>query len=250
MAGRRILITGAARGIGEATARRLSSAGAHLALLDLERPGVEMLARELNGLPLHCDVVDEHQTRVAVDTAAERLGGLDVVIANAGIHVHARTDVIASADFRRVLEVDLLGVWHTLRPSIPYVAQTGGYMLSVASLAATLHLPMLGAYSAAKAGIHALANVMRLELRSHGIAVGCAYFGRVDTDLLRETSTDSPPTWRSLSRWAPKITAERAARGITDAVARRARWVVLPTCLYPLIALPSTFQLALEPLRR
>jgi NAD(P)-dependent dehydrogenase (short-subunit alcohol dehydrogenase family) len=247
--GHRVLVTGAANGIGEATARQLHAVGARLALLDLDDERLDRLADELGALPLVCDVADECQTRRAVDAAARHLGGLDTVVANAGIHIAATTDVITPEDFRRVIEVDLLGVWHTLRPAISHVAVSRGYLLSVSSLAATLHLPTLGSYSAAKAGVHALADVMRLELRGLGIAVGCAYFGVVDTALTRQARRRGPKIpAHSYVRTAilRPITAERAARGVLDAIRHRARWIVRPRYILPLIALPSSPQLLLD----
>jgi NAD(P)-dependent dehydrogenase (short-subunit alcohol dehydrogenase family) len=252
LAGRRILITGAARGIGEATARRLHASGARLALLDLERDRLERVARELDSVSLACDVASERETRAAVDSAASQLGGIDAVVANAGISVVATTDTIAPADFRRMIEVNLIGVWYTLRSAIPYVTDSGGYLLSISSLAATMHLPTLGGYSAAKAGVHALADVMRLELRGCGVAVGCGYFGLVETDLSREARAHRAgiaDRGGAQSTIARPISVEQAARGVVDAIERRARWIVRPRHLFPLIALPSGFQLLLESFR-
>lgn len=252
VAGRRVVITGAARGVGEAAARNLAAAGARLALIDIDSERIEPLADELGAIAAVCDVADEERTRASVEHLAARLGGLDVVVANAGINVTATADAIAPSDFRRVVEVDLFGVWHTLRPAIPHVTQSGGYLLVVSSLGALLHLPTFGAYSAAKAGTHALANVLRLELRARGVAVGCAYFGIADTELLRDVRSEHSRARMHVDHWLPvgrPIAARDAGQAVLAAIESRARWLVLPQSRYPLVAISSSAQLLLEQIR-
>ncbi|MGO9763770.1 MAG: SDR family NAD(P)-dependent oxidoreductase [Solirubrobacteraceae bacterium] len=243
------MITGAARGIGEAAARSLAAAGARLALIDIDSERIERLADELGAIAAVCDVADEERTRASVEHFAARLGGLDIVVANAGINVTATADAIAPSDFRRVVEVDLFGVWHTLRPAIPHVTQSGGYLLVVSSLGALLHLPTFGAYGAAKAGTHALANVLRVELRARGVAVGCAYFGIVDTEMLSDVRSQRSRAQLHLDHWLPvgrPITARDAGQAVLTAIESRARWLVLPQSCYPLVAISSGAQLLLE----
>ena len=186
LAGRRVLITGAARGIGAGTARRLHQRGARVALLGLEPEELERVAADCGGAPWHeCDVRDREQVDDAVEAAVGELGGLDVVVANAG--VAAQLPLIGGDPevFERTVAVNLTGVYYTLRAAGPHVAHRSGYALAIASLAAAVHAPLLGAYSATKAGVEALGNTLRIELRPYGARVGVGYFAELDTDMTR-----------------------------------------------------------------
>jgi NAD(P)-dependent dehydrogenase (short-subunit alcohol dehydrogenase family) len=182
--GMRILITGAARGIGAATARQLHGRGAKVVLAGIEPELLaEVAAACCDSLAVPCDVRDRRQVEAAVDAAVSRLGGLDVVIANAGV---AALTPIAGGDpeiFERTIDVNLIGVYNTLRAAAPHISHDRGYALAIASLAAAVQPPLLGAYSAAKAGVEALANTLRIELAPSGARVGVAYFGELDTDM-------------------------------------------------------------------
>ena len=186
LAGRRVLITGAARGIGAGTARRLHQRGARVALLGLEPEELERVAADCGGASWHeCDVRDREQVDDAVEAAVGELGGLDVVVANAG--VAAQLPLIGGDPevFERTVAVNLTGAYYTLRAAGPHVAHRTGYALAIASLAAAVHAPLLGAYSATKAGVEALGNTLRIELRPYGARVGVAYFAELDTDMTR-----------------------------------------------------------------
>ena len=182
-----MLITGAARGIGAATARRLHARGARVALAGLEPDALEAVAADCGGAPWwRCDVADRAQVDRTVAAAVERLGGLDVVIANAGVAAQLPLVGGDPAIFERTLAVNTLGVYFTLRAAGPHIAHARGYALAVASLAAAVHLPLLGAYSASKAAVEALGDTLRIELHSSGARVGVAYFAALDTDMTRQ----------------------------------------------------------------
>ncbi len=226
--GLRVLITGAARGIGAATARRLHARGARVVLAGLEPELLAQVAADCgDALALACDVRDREQVEAAVEAAVQRLGGLDVVIANAGV---AGQLPIVGGDptvFERTIEVNLLGVYYTLRAAGPHIAHERGYALAISSLAAAVHPPLLGAYSAAKAGVEALADALRIELRSSGARVGVAYFGELDTDMTSRGFGTEAARQLSLgpSRVAPlEVGIEAIERGIV----RRSRRVVAP----------------------
>jgi len=184
--GRRVLITGAARGIGAETARRLHGRGARVALAGLEPELLAQLAAECGDAPwFQCDVTDRAQVDDAVAGAVQRLGGLDVVMANAGV---AAPLPLVGGDpeiFERTLAVNLFGVYYTLRAAGPHISHPRGYALPIASLAAALHAPMMGAYNASKAAVEALGNTLRTEVRSSGARVGVGYFGFIDTDMVK-----------------------------------------------------------------
>jgi NAD(P)-dependent dehydrogenase (short-subunit alcohol dehydrogenase family) len=183
--GLRILITGAARGIGAQAARRLHGRGAKVALAGIEPELLQQVAADCgDALAVPCDVRDRAQVEAAVAAAVDNLGGLDVVVANAGV---ASLMPIAGGDpaiFERTIEVNLLGVYYTLRAAAPHISHDRGYALSIASLAAAVHPPLMGAYSAAKAGVEAMSDALRIELAPTGARVGVAYFGELDTEMV------------------------------------------------------------------
>jgi NAD(P)-dependent dehydrogenase (short-subunit alcohol dehydrogenase family) len=185
--GRTVLVTGAARGIGQAAAARLHAKGANVALVGLEPERLERNAAALGERAafFEADVTDLSALEAAVAATVERFGGIDVAIANAGI---AYTGALASApveQVERTLAVNLLGVWRTDRAVIGELAKRGGYLLNVSSLSAIAHAPLMGPYTAAKAGVEALTDALRMEMAASGVQVGCAYFGFIDTDLVR-----------------------------------------------------------------
>jgi NAD(P)-dependent dehydrogenase (short-subunit alcohol dehydrogenase family) len=229
--GRRILITGAARGIGAATARRLHSRGAKVALAGIEPDLLAAVAADCGGaLAAVCDVRDREQVEGAVEAAVGQLGGLDVVIANAGVAAQLPLVGGDPAIFERTIEVNLLGVYYTLRAAAPHIAHERGYALAIASLAAAVHLPLLGAYSAAKAGVEALGDVLRVELASSGARVGVAYFGELDTDMIsRGFGTQAAAALRTGRRPGPRVTPLAVGiDAIEQGIVGRSRRVVAP----------------------
>lgn len=249
LGGRRILITGAARGIGAATARRLHRRGARVALLGLESELGEALAAECGGAPWRdCDVSDREQVEAAVAAVVEELGGLDVVVANAG--VAAQLPLVGGDPevFERTIAVNLLGVYYTLRAAGPHVAHNRGYALAIASLAAAVHAPLLGAYSASKAGVEALGNTLRVELRPYGARVGVGYFAELDTDMTRrgfgtEAAKAIERRGGPFTRVAPlEVGVDAIERGI----ARRSRRVVAPGWVGPMLPVRMAMQRLVE----
>jgi NAD(P)-dependent dehydrogenase (short-subunit alcohol dehydrogenase family) len=230
-AGRRMLITGAARGIGALTARRMHERGARVALLGIEPELLERVAAECGHAPFYdCDVSDREQVEAAVSGAAEQLDGLDVVVANAG--VAAQLPIVGGDPeiFERTIAVNLLGTYYVVRAAGEHIAHPGGYALLVASLAAAIHPPLLGAYSASKAAVEALGNSLRTELRPAGARVGVAYFAELDTDMTRrgfdtEAARRIPAAGRGPLRVTP---VERAIDAIEAGIRQRSRRVVTP----------------------
>lgn len=234
--GKVVFITGAARGIGAALAKRLHARGAKVVVVGLEPELLETLADGLgkNALWIEADVTDAEAMALAARQAAEAFGGIDVVVANAGIlHVGSVADSLPR-QFERTLNVNLMGVWHTLRATLPYVIARKGYVLNIASLAALGHGPLMGAYAASKAAVDALSDSMRIELAPRGVGVGCAYFGAVDTDLVQ--GSRKHPAMAALEKLSPRfigaeITLSDAVDVIEQGIRRRSariwapRWV-------------------------
>jgi NAD(P)-dependent dehydrogenase (short-subunit alcohol dehydrogenase family) len=234
--GRTVFITGAARGIGAAAAERLHAKGANVALVGLEPERLEENAARLGDRAacFEADVSDLDALQRAVRGTIERFGAIDVAIANAGL---AFTGSLASAPIaqvERTLAVNLLGVWRTDRAVIEQITKRRGYLLNVSSLSAVMHTPLMGPYTTAKAGVEALTDALRMETAPTGARVGCAYFGFIDTDLVR--AGQALPSSQALSAGlpggirnpAPLATAiDAIERGIERRAARvwAPRWV-------------------------
>ena len=220
--GQRVLITGAARGIGAALAERLASHGARLALVGLEPETMAAVAARCGEgtFVAECDVSSNEQVTQAIDAAAEALGGLDVVVANAGI---ATGGPLRSQDLRsweRVIEINLLGVMYTDRAALPHLERSRGYVLNIASTAAALRGPGMTAYCAAKAGVEALSDCLRIEMQPLGVEVGVAYFLFLDTDMVKDGEREMPLLQRAkaemprpLSPHLPAAPGDRRGRG-------------------------------------
>ena len=229
-----MLITGAARGIGAATAHRLSERGARVVVAGIERDVLERVARDCGGIAVACDVRHRAEVEAAVTAAVEHLGGLDIVVANAGVAAQLPIDGGDPEIFERTIDVNLLGTYYTLRAAAPHISHPGGYALAIASLAAAVHVPLLGAYSASKAGVEALGNSLRVELAGTGARVGVAYFGELETDMTRRgfgTEAAAAIT-RGPQYVAPlRVGVDAIERGVI----RRSRRVTAPGYVAPLL---------------
>ena len=217
VAGRTVFITGAARGIGAAIATRLHAAGANIALVGLEPSLLEQLAASLGedrAAAFEADVTDFEALQRAVAGTVSRFGAIDVGIANAGISYIGRLATAPVQQVERALEVNLMGVWRTNRALIEQITARRGYLLNIASLAAASHTPLMGPYSASKAGVEALTDCLRAETAPSGARVGCAYFGFIDTDLVR--TSFAHPSSQILTGTLPKFVSTPAP--LSDAI--------------------------------
>jgi NAD(P)-dependent dehydrogenase (short-subunit alcohol dehydrogenase family) len=249
LSGRRVLITGAARGIGAATARRLYERGARVVLAGIEPDALARTAAQCgDALAVVCDVRDREQVDAAVEGAVEHLRGLDVVVANAG--VAAQLPLIGGDPevFERTIEVNLLGVYYTLRAAGEHIAHERGYALAIASLAAAVHPPLLGAYSASKAGVEALADTLRIELAPSGARVGVGYFAELDTDMVRHGfGTAAAQRMADVRRPGMRVTPlEAGIDAIERGIARRSRRVVAPRWVAPVLQTRMLAQRVIE----
>jgi NAD(P)-dependent dehydrogenase (short-subunit alcohol dehydrogenase family) len=242
VSGKVVLITGAARGIGAEAARQLYAKGAQVSLVGIEPELLEQRAEELGPRAawFEADVTDTDALGRAVDATVERFGGIDVVIANAGIAPIGTVATIDPEAFERTIEINLLGVWRTVRATLPHVVERRGYILPIASLAAALHMPLMAHYAATKAGVEAFSDSLRGEVAHTGTKVGVAYFSFIDTDMVRESLDESPAKLLRENTPGPVravSSVESAGRAIVRAIERRARkayaprWVPIPLAL-------------------
>ncbi|QKV92934.1 SDR family oxidoreductase [Streptomyces sp. NA02950] len=190
--GKVAVVTGAARGVGELLARKLSARGARVALVGLEPAELKRVSERLMTESGHwcADVTDsEAMARVAREVV-ERFGSVDIVCANAGV---AQGGPFLDADetsWRRVIEVNLLGSATTARAFLPALIASRGYLLQIASLAAITPAPMMTAYCASKSGVEAFAHCLRAEVGHRGVRVGVGYLSWTDTDMVRGADRD------------------------------------------------------------
>jgi NAD(P)-dependent dehydrogenase (short-subunit alcohol dehydrogenase family) len=138
--------------------------------------------------------------QAAADAAIERFGGIDVVMANAGIASYGSVLQVDPEAFKRVLDINVLGVFHTVRATLPSVIDRRGYVLIVSSLAAYAAAPGLAPYNASKAAVEHFANALRLEVAHRGVDVGSAHMSWIDTALVRDSKADMSTFGELVSR--------------------------------------------------
>ena len=245
--GKVVLVTGPARGIGRATAQKLAARGARLSLVGLEPERLEALAAELGAghLWFRADVTDSQALGRAVAGTVEALGGIDVVVANAGVAANGTVAVTPVDALVRVIDLNLAGVVRTVHATLPAVTGRRGYLLLVSSAAALAAMPGISTYAASKAGVEFFANALRLEVAHRGVAVGVAHPAWIDTDMVRDPIRDLPSferTIRSLpGPFGSLTTVEACAEALVDAIERRRRQVFVPRSLGPLAAVRQLF---------
>ncbi|MER6070306.1 SDR family oxidoreductase [Streptomyces sp. NPDC001817] len=194
--GLKVLVTGGASGIGRATADLLAARGARVAVLDRDPADVDepLLAHR-------ADVTDDASVRVAVERAAEDLGGLDVLVNNAGIGAQGTVADNDDAEWRHVFDVNVLGMVRTARAALPHLRRSAhAAIVNTCSIAATAGLPRRALYSATKGAVYSLTLAMAADHLREGIRVNCVNPGTADT-----------PWIGRLLDAAPDPAAERAA---------------------------------------
>jgi len=231
--GKVALVTGGARGIGFETARQLHLRGASVAVLDLDADEAREAAERIGprAFGVHGDVTDEGGTLAAVAAVVDRFGGLDIAVANAGIApptvTTART--MPGEEWKRVVDVNLIGAWHTARAALPQVSERGGQIVFIGSIYSFANGLLASPYAVSKAGVEALGRALRAELAPLGASASVVYFGWVETDLVRDSldRKDDGRGARILGEILPafllkRITAETAGATIARALEARA----------------------------
>jgi NAD(P)-dependent dehydrogenase (short-subunit alcohol dehydrogenase family) len=199
LSGRRALITGAGSGIGRATALRLAADGARIAALDVDPAAADRVAGEVAALGggaigLAADVGDEAAVRDAVRAAAGYLGGLDTVVASAGITIASKTDETALDAWDLVIRINLTGVFLTLKHTLPELcAAGGGAIVTIGSVASLVAAGRGVSYDASKGGVLQLTRAVAVEYADRGVRANCLCPGVVTTNLAANSQTIAGP---------------------------------------------------------
>ena len=191
--GRLCFITGAASGIGRAVAEQSAQAGAHVLLTDINEDALTTVAegiRTAGGVVLDSralDIADIEQVQSYARDIHERFGSVDVLMNVAGISIWGTVDTLSHEQWRRVVDINLMGPIHVIESFVPQMikAQRGGHIVNVSSAAGLFGLPWHAAYSASKFGLRGVSEVLRFDLERHGIGVSLVCPGGVDTGLVQ-----------------------------------------------------------------
>lgn len=192
--GRRILVTGGARGIGQAAAERFLAGGAQVACLDRDEAALAALPAQAGLHTLVADLAEPASARAAVDRAAERMGGLDGVVNSAGLDLRVAIEDMKDAEWDRLMAVNLTAPMLVCRAAMPHLrAAGGGSIVNVSSGAGLQPLKHRTAYCASKAGLQMFSKALAIEAAEFGVRVNAVCPGAVETELFRSSLPAGDP---------------------------------------------------------
>ena len=246
-----IFITGPARNVGRAMARAMHAEGAHIVLAGLEPERLQALKAELGGrtIALDMDVTKDASVKAAFEAAAQEFGRIDAVVSNAGIMGTGSVEAAPPATMERMVSVNLTGTYRVAHLAMPYLMMSRGYFLSVCSTAAVAHSPLQGQYCATKAGVWALMECMRQEVRHRGVEVGalCPSFVVPDPDEIRPVDQVMVHLWGEPNLGGKQsVSAREVAQVAVGMVKKREREAVAPRKMNYVIRWPRFIQKMLE----
>ena len=236
-----VFITGASSGIGQATALRLASHGAHVALSGRNRVALEKVrqAIEAAGGVAHtavADVTDSEQVRAAIDATVARFGKLDIAIASAGLSMRAYFEGSSLDAMERVMRVNFFGALYVTHFALPHVKATRGSLVAISSLTGKRGIPSYGIYGASKFAIQGLYEALRLELMPAGVHVGVVSPAFVDTPLRSNVLGPDGKPWPEPPPPPFRIwPVEKCVDRIVRLIVRRKRQALMPWFTGPLL---------------
>lgn len=224
-----VWITGGGSGIGRALAEAFADEGAIVAVSGRREERLQEVVQALQakgqrGLAVRCDVADEASVAEAAQKVARTLGGIDVAVANAGFAVAGRIEKLSAADWRRQLDVNVIGAAMTARYAIPHLRERKGRMALIGSIVSMISTPGMGAYSASKYAVRAIGQALSAELHGSGVSCTTVHPGYIESEIAQVDNQGRFDPGRKDRR--PKNLmwpADRAARAIVGAIARRKR---------------------------
>ncbi len=224
-----VWITGGGSGIGRALALAFAGEGANVAVSGRREDRLEEVveavgSKEGKALAVRCDVTDEASVAEAVQKVVRTLGGLDVAVANAGFSVAGRIEKLSAADWRRQLDVNVIGVAMTARYAIPHLRERGGRLVLIGSVTSMLPTPGVGAYAASKYAVRAIGQTLAVELHGSGVSCTTIHPGYIESEIAQVDNQGRFDASREDRRpqnlmWP----ADKAARVMIDAIAKRKR---------------------------
>jgi len=243
-----VLITGAASGMGAATAIEVVNHGGIPVLVDCDAQPLALVAARCGPNTLHF-MADVTELPAMMEVVAQTLSvchRIDVVFANAGVAAFGPVAHVDPQAWQRCVEVNIFGVFNTIRSALPALMRQRGYVLINSSVSSFAHPPAMSAYAASKSAVEAMGNVLRIELSAHGVGVGVMYAGWVSTPLVTEGALH--PGFVRLRSTMPSFlnketSAQEAARVILQAIIKRKRRVFLPSWLRILFGLRALLHL-------
>lgn len=227
--GKMVLLTGAGRGIGQATAVELARAGAHILGIDLRADSMEETAAKTAVLGVRfeafaCDVSDRTATAALLETIAEKFGGIDVLINNAGVLPCGPFEERDFGDWQKTIEINLLGLMALTHAALPLMLQRNeGHIVNLASVAGKFGSEGLAAYAASKHGVVGFSSALRAELADRNIGVSWICPSFVNTGMIAGVTRTA---------WTPLVTSEIVARAIRRAIETNASEVFLPRLMH------------------
>jgi len=201
LSGAIVLITGAGQGIGREIVLETLRRGGITVAVEINSESANKIEAEIGGQgTVHiADVCDAAAMAAVARDTIQRYGGIDVVIANAGIERVAPVQDMDPADFEAVIETNIMGVYRTIKPALDSVIARNGHVIAISSVAGLIPFPLAIAYSASKAAVDMMMRVIRMELSGTGASAGAAYFGFVQTRMADRIFSD-PVIARAVAR--------------------------------------------------
>jgi galactitol 2-dehydrogenase len=191
LAGKRVFVTGSGAGIGKAIATLFTQNGARVVVSDLDPATSKATADEIGAAGVaDCDVTDEAQVQSAIGKAVEILGGLDVLVNNAGIEISSPLLQQSTESFDRIWAVNVRGPFVAMKAAIPHLMESKGNVVNIASIAGVGGSPLLGSYCATKAAVIQMTRVTAVEMRPAGVRVNAVCPGFADTAMVERLVPD------------------------------------------------------------